>query len=85
VIATRCGGPEEIVTSETGLLVDRDDDRALMEAMAEMLGRQFDPAALHDSARRRFGHDAVAGRLSRVYDAIATERREIVSQRRDVA
>lgn len=85
VIATRCGGPEEIVTSGTGLLVDRDDDEALREAMAEMLGRQFDPAALHDSARRRFGHDAVAGRLAQIYAAIATERREITSQRRYIA
>lgn len=41
VIATRCGGPEEIVVDgETGYLVDRGDVAAMAERMARLLGDQ---------------------------------------------
>ena len=56
VISTRCGGPEDIVTGETGLLVPPGDLAALSAAMGEMLdgyGR-YDREAIRQSARHRF-------------------------------
>jgi glycosyltransferase involved in cell wall biosynthesis len=37
VIATRCGGPEAFILPENGLLIDRDDDAQLANAMQQLL------------------------------------------------
>lgn len=37
VISTRCGGPEEFLSNETGFLVPIDDHDALVNAMKDML------------------------------------------------
>ncbi len=65
VIATRCGGPEDIVTKETGLLVPVDDVDALADAMARMAdtAAAYDPARIRALTVERFGIDAVSGRL----------------------
>jgi glycosyltransferase involved in cell wall biosynthesis len=70
VIATRCGGPEEIVTPESGVLVDCDDSEALLHGMHEILRRRFDPLAIRENARRRFGYPAIANRLCAVYERL---------------
>lgn len=65
VIATRCGGPEDIVTEETGLLVPVDDAETLAEAMARMTdaAASYDPARIRALTVERFGIDAVSERL----------------------
>lgn len=65
VISTRCGGPEDIVTGETGLLVPVDDVPALQNAMAQMMdtAAQYDPARIRALTLARFGTDAVSTRL----------------------
>ena len=76
VIATRCGGPEEIVTSNLGALVDRGDEAALAGAMRQMLTRRFDADELRQSARR-FDYRVVARRLGLMYEGIAARDREV--------
>lgn len=70
VIATRSGGPEEIVTPDTGILVDRGDSDALLCAMSEVRWRRFDPKAIRESVRRRFGYPVIANRLCAVYERL---------------
>jgi glycosyltransferase involved in cell wall biosynthesis len=70
VVATRCGGPEEIVSEETGVLVPRGDRDGLAAAMEQVIRRCFDPNTLHEEAHRRFGHDVVAKRLLDVYSKV---------------
>lgn len=79
VIATRSGGPEDVVTSDTGLLIDRDDCDALQRAMAEVLRRRFDPTTVRESARRRFGYSVIANQLCALYDRL------LVGSRQEVA
>jgi len=69
VVATRCGGPEDIVTDAVGRLVDPDDPEALADGIASVLERRasFEPAALREYALTRFGVDAVTSRLQDVY------------------
>jgi teichuronic acid biosynthesis glycosyltransferase TuaC len=74
LLATRCGGPEEIVTPATGLLVDCDDSDALLRAMGEMMRRPFDAAQLHAAAQARFGYEAFGGRLRALYGRLLGER-----------
>lgn len=67
VISTRCGGPEDIVTPDSGLLVPPEDSAALAEAMRTMLERAslYDGEKIREQTLRKFGVDAVCDQLIR--------------------
>jgi glycosyltransferase involved in cell wall biosynthesis len=69
VVATRCGGPEDIVTNDVGVLVPPEDPDALASGIELALARRevFDPGRLRSHALERFGFDAVAERLAALY------------------
>lgn len=73
VVATRCGGPEEIVNDRVGVLVPIEDPGALACGIAQVLDRRsaFDPRELRAHAITNFGLDAIGRRLEEVYvDAV---------------
>ncbi len=72
VLSTRCGGPEEYLTSDVGRLIDAGSVDALVEGLDWMLDHfaDFDPEALHAYARARFAPDVVAERVMAVYRAV---------------
>lgn len=70
VVATRCGGPEEILTDDVGQLADVDDAAALAIAIESALGRSYDRAKLRRYAVERFGMAAAAERLRRLYERV---------------
>ena len=73
VVATRCGGPEDIVTPEDGELVPVGDADALADAVATVLrdtGR-FRPEELRERALERFGWPTVVRRTTAVYGEVA--------------
>jgi glycosyltransferase involved in cell wall biosynthesis len=70
VVATRCGGPEEILTDETGQLTEVDDAAALAIAIESTLSRTYDRAALRRYAVDRFGSSAASERLGRLYERV---------------
>jgi glycosyltransferase involved in cell wall biosynthesis len=69
VIATRCGGPEDFVTPEVGLLVPPGDTEALADAIDWMLANhdRYDPTAVAAYAHGRFSHEAVGMQLHEIY------------------
>ena len=71
IISTRCGGPEDVVTDDCGLLVAKDDPAALSAAMRSMAATldTYSPSALRDSARLRFGESAFVANAIRTYRA----------------
>lgn len=71
IISTRCGGPEDIVTNDCGLLVEKDDPAALASAMRSIATtlETYSPSALRDSARLRFGESAFVANAMRTYRA----------------
>lgn len=77
VVATRCGGPEEIVTEQTGVLADVDDPASLANAIEEALARKFDPAVLRRSAIERFGRAAAVVRLEKLYAQVTGVRESV--------
>lgn len=72
VIATRCGGPEFVVTEETGVLVEPGDPAALARALGEFLAgaRRYDPARIRLSVDERFGPAAFVREMSNVYESV---------------
>ena len=70
VVATRCGGPEEILTDETGQLAEVDDAAGLAIAIESALSRTFDRAALRRYAVDRYGSVAASERLARLYERV---------------
>jgi len=72
VIATRCGGPEDFVTEENGILIPVDDESALIDAMERMMLRRedYDSAAISADIRRKFAPETIAAQLTEIYKEI---------------
>jgi glycosyltransferase involved in cell wall biosynthesis len=70
VVATKCGGPDSIVEREDGLLVPTNDAAAMAKALTEIADAlpAYDAAVLRQRAIARFGGDAIARRLTRIYE-----------------
>ena len=71
VISTRSGGPEDIVQSGIGALVEPGDESALGEAMVAARRSPInDPSTLRAYATSRFGLSAVGAQLAALYDQL---------------
>lgn len=82
VIATRCGGPEEFVVPETGIIIDPGSVDQLTRAltvMAEEAG-SYDPQVLRSYVIGKFGGTAVADDLLAMYGAILSGRPNPMAQ-----
>jgi glycosyltransferase involved in cell wall biosynthesis len=69
VVATRCGGPEWVVTEPGGRLVERDDAEAMAAALAEVIAHpeRHPPARVREGVVSRFGESAFLEAIARVY------------------
>jgi len=72
VIATRCGGPESIVTEENGLLCPFGVSDALSEAMKRMYTEfeKYDQQKIRNRALELYGTGPFAKQLIREYEAV---------------
>ena len=78
VLVTRCGGPEEFVDEQCGMLVPPGDVRALADGLISMLNRlnTFDREEISRVAVAKFRHEAVGSKLDGLYhELIATRAR----------
>jgi teichuronic acid biosynthesis glycosyltransferase TuaC len=71
VVATRCGGPEDVVNDRVGRLVPSDDEEALAGAIENVLAHRdrYDPAQLRAYALEGFSWDTIARRTLDLYEA----------------
>lgn len=69
VVATRCGGPEDIVTDAVGSLVPKEDPEALADALVDVLQRRdrFLPERLRAYALQRFAWDGIVDKVHAAY------------------
>ena len=76
VLATRCGGPDTLVTPETGILVAPGDPSELAQAMAEFMTgrRRYDADAIRRSAVTRFAAAAFLSKIEAVYREVSANR-----------
>jgi glycosyltransferase involved in cell wall biosynthesis len=69
VIATKCGGPEEIVNEMNGILIEKENAHELKEAIKTMAYRldQYDHNAISNYAKINFGKEAFVEKINRIY------------------
>jgi glycosyltransferase involved in cell wall biosynthesis len=71
LIAARSGGPDDIVTSEVGILVEPGNVEELSEAMQSILdGRRFVRSLLRERAVAKYAQSVCAGTLRRIYEDV---------------
>ncbi|GAB4536628.1 MAG: glycosyltransferase [Anaerolineae bacterium] len=72
VLATSCGGPEEFITEDVGMLVSPASTGALVEGLNHMLDslRKFSPHHLSRYATERFNPERVGAQIHAVYRQI---------------
>jgi len=78
LVLTRCGGPEEFVGDEDGVLVDADDPAKFADGIRRAFARreEFDGAAIRDRVVGRFGRAAWIERAMSIYEELAVRSRE---------
>jgi glycosyltransferase involved in cell wall biosynthesis len=83
VVATKCGGPEDIVNEEVGLLVPPEDSRALASAIEHVManGGEYDPATLRAYALENFSWGRIAQQTTDLYrEAISRFQNSVTAQ-----
>lgn len=72
IIATRCGGPEQIVNKENGLLIDIGDAAGLSVAMQIVASnlKYYNPKFIRQDFIKRFSREAVVSQLNSIYNTI---------------
>jgi glycosyltransferase involved in cell wall biosynthesis len=72
VISTSSGGPEEVVTPETGLLTPKGNEVALAAAMKEIFDHyeRYDAEKIRASAMRRYSEGRIVDILEQVYNRV---------------
>jgi glycosyltransferase involved in cell wall biosynthesis len=70
VVATRCGGPNDIVREEDGILVDVDDVVGLASAMNAARSHQWDSSAMRAGVEERYTKEIIREQLLTIYDSL---------------
>jgi glycosyltransferase involved in cell wall biosynthesis len=72
IIATACGGPEDIVTPNNGILVEKNSVDALGTAMKKMYNTidQYNPLELRAHCISKFGEKVVISSLVEIYKSV---------------
>lgn len=72
IVATKCGGPEEMIDEENGLLANPMDPKDLalnIEAAISKLN-DFDPMVIRVNFKKRFGRQNALRRLKNIYQEV---------------
>jgi L-malate glycosyltransferase len=69
VIATRCGGPEEIITKETGILIEKENPAELAVAIRYITANMdsYDRKAIRDYVLDKYSPESFVKSISEVY------------------
>lgn len=72
VIATRCGGPEDFVNEDNGVLIPVDDIDALANAMIDMRSNidKYDGMSISKECYDKFSPKSIANEIVRYYDKV---------------
>ena len=72
VISTKCGGPEDYVTPETGILVEKENVNSLTEGILNMMNnfQQYDTNKIKNYVKKNYSKEVVSSKLINLYKDI---------------
>ena len=72
VVATRCGGPQEIINKDNGILVAPCDSNALAYGIREIMGHyaKYHPWKIREFAVKTFGYGVVCEKIHKLYEEL---------------
>lgn len=72
VVATVCGGPEDIVTPKNGILVEKNSIEALSVGMQNIYYNidKYDSVEIRNDCIKKFGEKAVVSTLTQIYQSV---------------
>ncbi len=72
VIATKCGGPEDFVPKEAGILIERRNLNQLIDAINYMLdnSQNYDPTFLQEYGKKNFSPEVICEETYKVYSHV---------------
>lgn len=72
VISTICGGPENIIKKDHGILIETEHENQLVDALLDIiqLYPEFDRSAIHNYTLNRFGSESFLTYMSAVYNRL---------------
>ncbi|KOR24084.1 glycosyltransferase family 4 protein [Clostridium sp. L74] len=72
VLATKCGGPNEFVNNNVGILVEPKNEKALEEGIDLIINRYdtFDPEYIRKYVVDNYSYDIIGKKIRKVYDDI---------------
>lgn len=72
VIATKCGGPEDFVNDENGILIEVNDKEALVGAMESMIEKyhQYDYKKISRDILKQFSPEVIGKELLLIYEEV---------------
>lgn len=72
VIGTKCGGPEDIINENVGLLIDKNNLDELAFALEEMYrnAKKFNPNTLRNYVIQKFSKEAIVSQIINVYNEL---------------
>lgn len=68
VLASKCGGPESIVTKETGILFDNNEE-ALLRAMRQMVELEYSVSKIRQYVESSYSETAVAKEIVKILES----------------
>jgi glycosyltransferase involved in cell wall biosynthesis len=82
VIATKCGGPEDFVNQNNGVLVPVDNQAELSRAMQHMLNNinTYNNERISSEIRERYSSESVASQLTDIYIELLNKKQSEVNQ-----
>ena len=75
IIATRCGGPEFMVNTENGLLVDKNSPEQLAHAINTLINnyKKYNPDTIRKDFMEQFSSKVITERLYSLYEATVSQ------------
>lgn len=70
VIATKSGGPEDIVTPKVGLLIDPGSETELSAAMVNIMESSYSEIELRNEVVNRYSEKAIVTRIKELYENV---------------
>ena len=76
VVAMRCGGPEDIIDSTTGRLIQNGNVKELIGIMKEVSKITWDPKSIAEYAQNLFDEKNILSRFEKIYSDVITKYNE---------